>query len=98
MKFLYIGFLPTFGPSFIHLYAYDSATSYSCTGKCSIALPIYRGRLLFSLKTEIDDPESSSVPGVEVEPAAAIIEVSIMKNSSKGITSTNKRNKSVLLL
>ncbi|XP_033208643.1 otoferlin-like [Belonocnema kinseyi] len=73
------GFLPTFGPSFIHLYGYGSATRYSCTGNCSIALPIYRGRLLLSLKTEIDDPESSTATGVQVEAAAAIIEKSLWK-------------------
>lgn len=70
------GFLPTYGPSFIHLYGKSTDEKYcSCTGKCSTMRPIYRGRVLLSLKTEIDDPDGSTSTGVETEPTAPIIEV-----------------------
>lgn len=42
--------------------------------------PIYRGRVLLSLKTEIDDEVGFSGNGVETEPAAPIIEVNITIN------------------
>lgn len=40
-----------------------------------MAMPLYRGRVLLSLKTEMDDPEAS--PGIRVETLSAfpIIEV-----------------------
>ncbi|XP_076243958.1 fer-1-like protein 6 [Calliopsis andreniformis] len=59
------GFLPTFGPSFLHFYSHE------------ITEKIYRGRVLFSLKTEMDDPEASSGVGAEIEPIAPIIEVKL---------------------
>lgn len=38
-------------------------------------MPLYRGRVLLSLKTEIDDPEASPGIGVKTVPAFPIIEV-----------------------
>ncbi|XP_031785250.1 otoferlin isoform X4 [Nasonia vitripennis] len=65
------GFLPTFGPSFLHLYA----NAANLTGA------IYRGRLLLSLKTEIDRSEaaSSGAVGVHLETAASIVEDSLWR-------------------
>ncbi|KAK9306192.1 hypothetical protein QLX08_003081 [Tetragonisca angustula] len=73
------GFLPTFGPSFLHFYGYGTTDKNSCFGKCSTALPFYRGRVLVSLKTEIDDSEITSGINVETELAAPIIERSLWK-------------------
>lgn len=71
----FTGFLPTYGPSFIHFYGSGSVERNGCRGKCLTAMPLYRGRLLLSLKTEIDDPEKSSEIGVKNIPAFPIIEV-----------------------
>ncbi|XP_012058513.1 PREDICTED: otoferlin-like [Atta cephalotes] len=71
------GFLPTYGPSFIHFYGSGSVEKNGCSGKCLTAMPLYRGRVLLSLKTEMDDPESSSGIGVETIPAFPIIEKSL---------------------
>lgn len=38
-------------------------------------MPLYRGRVLLSLKTEMDDPEASPGIGVETAPAFPIKEV-----------------------
>ncbi|KAK1117439.1 hypothetical protein K0M31_016643 [Melipona bicolor] len=73
------GFLPTFGPSFLHFYGSGSTEKNSCFGKCSEALPFYRGRVLVSLKTEIDDSETTSGISVETELAAPIIERRLWK-------------------
>ncbi|XP_072763326.1 LOW QUALITY PROTEIN: otoferlin, partial [Anoplolepis gracilipes] len=59
------GFLPTYGPSFIHFYGSGSVEKNGCSGRCLTAMPLYRGRVLLSLKTEMDDPEAS--PGIRVE-------------------------------
>lgn len=70
------GFLPTFGPSFLHFYGSGTTERSSCFGKCSIALPFYRGRVLLSLKTEMDDSETTTAGiSAEREHAAPIIEV-----------------------
>jgi len=69
------GFLPTYGPSFIHFYGSGSVEKNGCSGKCLTAMPLYRGRVLLSLKTEMDDPEASSGIGVETVPTFPIIEV-----------------------
>ncbi|XP_034943562.1 otoferlin [Chelonus insularis] len=69
------GFLPTYGPSFIHFYNGDSVDSRShCASKCQVMRPIYQGRVLLSLKTEIDDSGSPIISGVDTEPIAPIIE------------------------
>ncbi|EZA54735.1 Otoferlin [Ooceraea biroi] len=68
------GFLPTYGPSFIHFYGSGSVEKNGCSGKCLTAMPLYRGRVLLSLKTEMDDPEPSPGIGVETVPAFPIIE------------------------
>ncbi|KAL7306383.1 hypothetical protein TKK_0001807 [Trichogramma kaykai] len=59
------GFLPTFGPSFIHLYGDEE--------------PIYRGRLLLSLKVEIDILETATAASVTVEDAPGLAEASIWR-------------------
>ncbi|XP_011877854.1 PREDICTED: otoferlin-like [Vollenhovia emeryi] len=71
------GFLPTYGPSFIHFYGSGSVEKNGCSGKCLTAMPLYRGRVLLSLKTEMDDPEASPGIGVETVPAFPIIEKSL---------------------
>ncbi|XP_024871101.1 otoferlin-like [Temnothorax curvispinosus] len=71
------GFLPTYGPSFIHFYGSGSVEKNGCSGKCLTAMPLYRGRVLLSLKTEMDDPEASPGIGVETVPVFPIIEKSL---------------------
>ncbi|XP_067216226.1 otoferlin-like isoform X2 [Linepithema humile] len=71
------GFLPTYGPSFIHFYGSDSVERNGCASKCLTPMPLYRGRVLLSLKTEMDDPEASPGIGVETAPAFPIIEKSL---------------------
>jgi len=61
------GFLPTYGPSFIHFYGSGSAKK----NKCLRAMPLYRGRVLLLLKTELDGRYSR----VKTIPAFPIIEV-----------------------
>ena len=103
----YSGFLPTYGPSFIHLYGKNigekcCSCRCRCDGKCSTMRPIYRGRVLLSLKTEIDDPERSCSASVETEPTAPIIEVNIINGlplykhsvTSFGIYETSVLNQS----
>ncbi|CAD6221881.1 GSCOCG00005218001-RA-CDS [Cotesia congregata] len=70
------GFLPTYGPSFIQFYNGTSEGSEcSCVSKCvSNTRPIYQGRVLLFLKTEIDDSEAPIFTGVDFEPTAPIIE------------------------
>lgn len=72
-----LDFLPTFGPSFLHFYGFGAAERSTCFGKCFSALPLYRGRVLVSLKTEIDDSEMTSGISVKRELAVPIIEVCI---------------------
>ncbi|KAJ8683958.1 hypothetical protein QAD02_019750 [Eretmocerus hayati] len=62
------GFLPTFGPSFLHLYKNNNGGD---------AQPIYRGRILFSLRTEIEQNDSIGGSSVKVEPTASIVETSL---------------------
>lgn len=67
--------MPTFGPSFLHFYGIGTTERNTCFGKCFSPLPLYRGRVLVSLKTEIDDSEMASGISTKTEPAAPIIEV-----------------------
>ena len=67
-----LGFVPTFGPAFIHFYG--SARDYSLTdedSKLNAGLGegvSYRGRLLIALETKILDSMIPAPPKVEVEP------------------------------
>ncbi|KAL6424890.1 hypothetical protein ACFW04_010045 [Cataglyphis niger] len=70
-------FLPTYGPSFIHFYGSGSVEKNGCSGRCLTAMPLYRGRVLLSLKTEMDDPEASPAIRVETLSAFSIIEKSL---------------------
>lgn len=71
----FIDFLPTFGPSFLHFYGIGTTERNTCFGKRFSALPFYRGRVLVSLKTEIDDSETISGISTQTELAVPIIEV-----------------------
>ncbi|XP_076302777.1 otoferlin-like, partial [Lasioglossum baleicum] len=73
------GFLPTFGPSFLHFYGSGATERSSCFGKVSTALPFYRGRVLLSMKTEMDDSEAMAGLSVETDLAAPIIERSLWR-------------------
>ncbi|CAK9828332.1 Fer-1-like protein 6 [Anthophora retusa] len=73
------GFLPTFGPSFLHFYGTGFTEKSSCLGKYSTALPFYRGRVLLSMKIEMDDSETSSGVTAETELAAPIMEGSLWR-------------------
>ncbi|XP_037920162.1 otoferlin-like isoform X1 [Hermetia illucens] len=79
------GFLPTFGPSFIHLYG--STRDYSLLDQHSNLNTglgegvSYRARLLLAIRTEIaDNIETSNEKNVELEPAYPISESSYSKN------------------
>jgi hypothetical protein len=69
---LLIGFLPTYGPSFIHFYESDSVRKDD-SKKCLTAMPLYRGRLLLLLRTEMN--RTAVYPKVKTIPAFPIIEV-----------------------
>jgi otoferlin len=79
-KFLSLaGFLPTFGPAFIHLYG--STRDYSLLDEhanlnSGLGEGVsYRARLLISIRTEITDNIDIAPAGVEVEPSYPITEV-----------------------
>ena len=78
--FFNIGFIPTFGPAFIHLYG--STRDYSLIDEHSNLNAglgegvSYRGRLLIALKTDISDSIDTAPSEVEVEPTQTIHEVS----------------------
>jgi len=73
------GFLPTFGPAFIHLYG--STRDYSLLDEhASLNQGLgegvsYRARLLIAIRTEITDNIDFAPSGVEVEPSYPITEV-----------------------
>ena len=77
----YLGFIPTFGPAFIHLYG--STRDYSLIDEHSNLNAglgegvSYRGRLLIALKTDISDSIDTAPSEVEVEPTQTIHEVII---------------------
>ena len=75
------GFLPTFGPAFIHVYG--STRDYSLIDEHS-ALNTglgegvsYRARLLVGVRTEMTDCLETAPSAVEVEPAYPITEVTL---------------------
>ncbi|XP_059472296.1 otoferlin isoform X4 [Neocloeon triangulifer] len=78
------GFLPTFGPAFIHLYG--STRDYSLLDEhASLNSGLgegvsYRARLLVAIRTEITDNIDIAPSGVEVEPSYPITESNYGKN------------------
>lgn len=82
------GFIPTFGPAFVHLYG--STRDYSLIDEHSLLNDglgegvSYRGRLLISLKTDISDSIGTAPSDVEVEATQTINEVqrSVWANTS----------------
>nr|CAH7741241.1 unnamed protein product [Callosobruchus chinensis] len=78
------GFLPTFGPSFIHLYG--STRDYSLIDEHSSLNTglgegvSYRARLLVSIRTEITDNIDLAPSAVELEPTIPVNEASYAKN------------------
>ncbi|XP_047105001.1 otoferlin-like [Schistocerca piceifrons] len=78
------GFLPTFGPTFIHLYG--STRDYSLIDEHSNLNSglgegvSYRARLLVAIRTEITDTIDLAPSEVEVEPTFPINESSYAKN------------------
>ncbi|KAK3919848.1 Otoferlin, partial [Frankliniella fusca] len=78
------GFLPTFGPAFVHLYG--STRDYSLIDEhASLNAGLgegvsYRARILVSVRTEITDSVDMAPSDVEVEPAYPINESSYGKN------------------
>ena len=75
------GYLPTFGPAFVHLYG--STRDYSLIDENSVLNDglgegvSYRGQILISIKTEISDSIDTAPSEVEVEPTQTINEVRI---------------------
>ncbi|XP_057656510.1 otoferlin-like isoform X1 [Diorhabda carinulata] len=78
------GFLPTFGPSFIHMYG--STRDYSLIDEHSSLNTglgegvSYRARLLVSIRTEITDSIDLSPVAIELEPIIPINEAFYAKN------------------
>ncbi|GLV33991.1 misfire [Carabus blaptoides fortunei] len=78
------GFLPTFGPSFIHLYG--STRDYSLLDEHSSLNTglgegvSYRARLLIAIRTEITDNIDFAPSEVELEPTVPVNETSYGKN------------------
>ena len=76
---IFTGFLPTFGPTFIHLYG--STRDYSLIDEHSNLNTglgegvSYRARLLVAIRTEITDNIDFAPSEVEVEPTFPISEV-----------------------
>lgn len=75
-----VGFLPTFGPAFIHLYGstrdYCLIDEHSSLNAGLGEGVSYRGRLLVAVRTEIADSFDIISSGVEIEPAYPVNEVS----------------------
>ncbi|KAK9882459.1 hypothetical protein WA026_021493 [Henosepilachna vigintioctopunctata] len=82
------GFLPTFGPSFIHLYG--STRDYSIINKHSNLNTgfgegvSYRARLLLAIRTEVTDSLDLAPAAVEVESTHPVNEESYAKNKKLG--------------
>lgn len=73
------GFIPTFGPSFVHLYGstrdYNLIDEHSDLNDGLGEGVSYRGRLLIALKTDISDSIDTAPSEVEVQPTQTIHEV-----------------------
>ena len=75
----FAGFIPTFGPAFVHLYG--STRDYSLIDEHSNLNDglgegvSYRGRLLIALKTDISDSIDTAPSEVETMPTQTINEV-----------------------
>ena len=75
----YTGYLPTFGPAFVHLYG--STRDYSLMDENDTLNEglgegvAYRGRILIAIKTEISESIDTAPSEVEVEPTHTINEV-----------------------
>lgn len=87
------GFLPTYGPSFIHLYGstrdYTLLDSNSTLNTGLGEGVSYRARLLIAIRTEItDNADISTDKNVEVEPTYPIQESSYCKNEEFFLFST----------
>ena len=80
--FFISGFIPTFGPAFVHLYG--STRDYSLIDEHSNLNAglgegvSYRGRLLIALKTDISDSIDTAPSEVDVQPTQTIHEVKIV--------------------
>ncbi|EFN61375.1 Otoferlin [Camponotus floridanus] len=78
------GFLPTFGPAFIHLYG--SIRDYSLIDEHSTLNTglgegiSYRARLLIAIRTEITDNVEMAPSEIEVEPTVPINETAYARN------------------
>nr|XP_013189195.1 unnamed protein product [Amyelois transitella] len=78
------GFLPTFGPAYIHLYG--STRDYSLIDQhANLNMGMgegvaYRGRILISIRTEITDSLECPASEVEVEPITELSEPNFEKN------------------
>ncbi|XP_031628335.1 otoferlin isoform X2 [Contarinia nasturtii] len=87
------GFLPTFGPSFIHLYG--STRDYTILDQHSNLNTglgegvSYRARLLIAIRTEItDNVEITTEKNVELQPTMPVCETSYSKNEEFFLFST----------
>ena len=78
--FFLLGFIPTFGPAFVHLYGstrdYNLIDEHSNLNDGLGEGVSYRGRLLIALKTDISDSIDTAPSEVEVMPTQTINEVS----------------------
>ncbi|XP_030765645.1 otoferlin-like isoform X2 [Sitophilus oryzae] len=78
------GFLPTFGPCFVHLYGstrdYTLIDEHSSLNTGLGEGVSYRARLLISIRTEITDNIDLSPAAVELEPTVPVNEASYAKN------------------
>ena len=76
----FTGFIPTFGPAFVHLYGstrdYNLIDEHSNLNDGLGEGVSYRGRLLIALKTDISDSIDTAPSEVEVMPTQTINEVS----------------------
>lgn len=87
-----IGFLPTYGPSFIHLYG--STRDYSLIDEHSSLNTglgegvSYRARLLIAIRTEITDNVEMAPSDVELESTLPVSETSYGKNEEFFLFST----------